>query len=88
MGGATSILFRLRRTTHEDCYVTVPVTSLVMSADGSGLDVELLKREAIKLGTNSTAEWKIEEQSTDLNPTQQPLPAGRTAIHGLEFLLR
>ena len=69
-----SISFRLRRTTHEDAFVSVPVTDEVMqnAPDQQGhrrLDVDKLIREAISLGHDAKIRWRLEGE-----PVLEPHP--------------
>jgi hypothetical protein len=71
-----SISFRLRRTTHEDAFVSVPVTDAVMqdTPDEQGhrrLDVDKLSRAAISLASDSKIRWRPEgDPILELHPIQ------------------
>ncbi|MCL2850517.1 MAG: hypothetical protein FWE61_10825 [Micrococcales bacterium] len=87
-----SIQLRLRRTTVEDCYISVPVTKRAMpqnedpTAGGTrtsgklfeGLDWEVLVDEAVTLSVSDKAEWRAEDVTVAAHPTQGPAPDGRT----------
>jgi hypothetical protein len=73
---ATHIQYRLRRTTTEDCYVSVPITSAVMDFNESGahrLNMDKVKDAALALG-NLLDRWSIEQSSIEIHPVQQPRP--------------
>ncbi len=75
-----SVMVRLRRTTHEDAYVAVPLTESVMGAkeDGSfGLDPEALLAEAARLGRDARVQWAVESGEIEPHPMQGPMPEDR-----------
>jgi hypothetical protein len=71
-----SISFRLRRTTYEDAFVSVPVTDEVMQdkTDEQGhrrLDADKLSRAALCLASNSKTRWRAEgDPILELHPIQ------------------
>jgi hypothetical protein len=73
-----SVSFRLQRTTVEDAFVSVPVTSEVMieQSDGSAkLDVEKLKARALEMGLEPDVTWTLEESVRVVpHPIQKPPP--------------
>ena len=74
------IALRLRRTMHEDAYISVPATDAIMiqNEDGTGsIDFDAFVAEAIRLSKDPRAEWKVEEVDTVPHPTQQPIPDDR-----------
>lgn len=76
----TCVALRVRRTTHEDAYVSVPATDAIMKPndDGTyGIDFEKFVTEAIRLSQDPRVEWKVEEVMTDAHPIQQPKPDHR-----------
>lgn len=75
-----SLALRIRRTTYEDAYVAVPVTSTILKQkeDGTlGIDFEAFVAEAIRISEDPRVEWKVEEHKTEPHPIQGPLPEGR-----------
>lgn len=80
-----SILLRVRRTIHEDAYISVPVTTAIMkqNEDGSfALDPEALVVEAAKLAASADVPWATEATTIEPHPIQQPMPEGRTCFQG------
>ncbi len=78
-----SVTFRLRRTTVEDGYVSVPLTEALtrIADDGTRrIDTDALLKEAIRLGADSRVEWRAEEVTTLCHPLQQPRPEDRTTF--------
>jgi hypothetical protein len=76
---ATHIMWRLRRTTIEDCYVSVPVTNLVMDFDESGahrLNLDKVHDAAIAIG-RAVRGWVVESTDIEIHPLQGPLPEAR-----------
>jgi hypothetical protein len=72
-----SISIRLRRTTTEFAFVSVPVTSdiVVMQPDGTGrIDTDRMTRQAITLGYAPDLEWHPEELQVTPHPIQIPPP--------------
>lgn len=71
-----SISFRLRRTSQEEAFVSVPVTDEVLQeeADERGhrrLDVEKLTNAAIRLGSGADVRWRVEGKPiVELHPVQ------------------
>jgi len=71
-----SISFRLRRTTHEDAFVSVPVTDEVLQEkpDEQGhrrLDAEKVMQAAIRLGAIPDIRWRVEgKASVEIHPIQ------------------
>jgi hypothetical protein len=77
------IALRLRRTTHEDAYVNVPVTDTIvkLKPDGKyGIDFEAFVAEGIRLSQANEVEWKVEEVVSECHPIQQPKPDDRRAF--------
>jgi hypothetical protein len=73
-----SIAVRLRRTTTEEAYLSVPVDGAIMQdepgADGSyRMDPDKLWAEAIRLADQS-AEWTVEDRQVTPHPIQQSPP--------------
>ncbi|NUM45810.1 MAG: hypothetical protein HUU38_13990 [Anaerolineales bacterium] len=80
-----SIALRLRRTTYEDAYVAVPVTSAIVKQkeDGTyGIDYEAFVAEAIRLGSDSRVEWQVEATEVNAHPIQGPKPEDRQSFDG------
>ena len=80
------IALRVRRTTHEDAYINVPVTETILKPKGDGthgIDMDAFVAEGIRLSQDSSVEWKQEERTTQPHPVQQPKPAdrGRFDVH-------
>jgi hypothetical protein len=76
--GTYSISVRLRRTTTEETYVSVPVDGALLqqepAADGSyRIDPGKLWTEAIRLAEQST-NWTIEDRQVTPHPIQQAPP--------------
>lgn len=69
---ATHIRFRLRRTTTEEAYVDVPVTSRIFDPD-NGFDWDEIAKYAVELGVD--AKWLLESKNEELHPTQKPSPS-------------
>lgn len=85
------IALRLRRTIHEDAYIAVPVTDAVMkqNEDGtSGLNVEALMAEGLRLGQDARVEWRVEETASEIHPLQAPMPEGRSKFDGIVDIRR
>ena len=77
------VALRVRRTTHEDAYVSVPATDAIMKPMGDGtcrIDFEKFVAEAIRLSQDPRVEWEVEDISTESHPTQQPKPDDRQAF--------
>ena len=75
-----SLSLRLRRTTYEDAYVTVPVSETIakVNEDGTlGIHVEAFLAEAIRLSNDPRVQWKLEERQTEPHPVQQQHPEDR-----------
>ncbi|HEX3785491.1 MAG TPA: hypothetical protein VHX38_38055 [Pseudonocardiaceae bacterium] len=75
---AYSISVRLRRTTVEERYVSVPVTDAVLrdepdEDDTTRLDGKKVFAAAIELGADDT-DWLPENQEIVVHPIQQPPP--------------
>lgn len=82
-GPVHCIALRLRKTTHADAYLNVPVTDALLKKveDGSlKLDFDAFVVEGVRLSRNPAVEWKIEESDTVIHPIQQPVPEGRTSF--------
>ncbi|MBO9699525.1 MAG: hypothetical protein J7604_04900 [Sporocytophaga sp.] len=78
-----SIAIRLQRITHEDAYLSVPLTKDVTKEkeDGSlGIDFEKLVAEAVKLSQDPKVEWKIETVHLEPHPVQHPKPEDRKSF--------
>ena len=78
-----SVTFRLRRTTVEDGYVSVPLTEVLTQIADDGtqrINTDALLKEAIRLGEDSRVEWRVEEVTTECHPLQQPRPDERTTF--------
>lgn len=76
-----SVSVRLQRTTTEECFVAVPVTSDVLKPqaheDGEySLDTEKLFAAVIELGQRSET-WSVESQHVALHPIQMAPSAHR-----------
>jgi hypothetical protein len=72
---AFSISYRLLRTTTENAFVNVPVTSSLMikQEDGSKkLDVEKVSNQAIQFGKQFAQEWQPEDCKVEIHPIQTP----------------
>jgi hypothetical protein len=79
----TCIALRLRRITHEDAYIHVPVTDAIMKPKEDGtfrIDPEAFVAEAIRLSSSPKVEWRVEHAAVEPHPTQQPRPADRRAF--------
>jgi hypothetical protein len=77
VGPTYSISFRLRRTTTEVAFVSVPVTEDLMIAqpDGTGrIDVGKMVQRAIEIGEAPGVEWHAEDQRVEPHPIQTPPP--------------
>lgn len=75
-----SIQLRIKRTTVEDAFVSVPVTSSMMKEkeDGNlGIDGDKLLEQALKLGKESGVEWKVEDVTIEPHGLQGPKPEDR-----------
>lgn len=73
-----SIQLRLRRTTTEHCFVSVPVTSeiLDLQADGTGrVNAEKMFALAVEMASNATIKWHQEEVVIEPHPIQRPKEA-------------
>ena len=60
-----SICFRLRRTNHEEAFVSVPVTEEILDEKRDehghrGLDAEKLMQMAVRLGSDPETRWRAE----------------------------
>lgn len=80
-----SVSLRVRRITHEDAYVTVPVTRAVTKQKENGtltIDSEALVAEAIRISQDQRIEWKIESCQTEPHPAQIPKPEDRNSFGG------
>lgn len=75
-----SIIFRLRRITIEEAFVSVPVTEEVMQPEldergYSHLDVDKLTKMAVSLGHQPETQWTLESKPTvEPHPIQTPPP--------------
>jgi hypothetical protein len=84
MSQADSISIRLRRTTTEVAYISVPITEELLVSDVrdvavSKLDVNKLLTAALELGAQPSTIWRLEgEKVIDLHPIQQA-PADSSA---------
>lgn len=74
--GTYSICFRLRRTNHEEAFVSVPVTEEILedNPDEHGhreLDAEKLMQAAIRLGADPDTRWRVEGKPiVEVHPVQ------------------
>jgi hypothetical protein len=73
-----SISVRLRRTVHEEAFVSVPVTAEVMrpEPDEDGryrLDTEKLFAEAVRMGIEG-GDWQVEATEVEVHPIQMAPP--------------
>jgi hypothetical protein len=78
-----SLTLRVRRTTYEDAYVSVPVTSAILKQkeDGTlGIDFEAFVAEAVRISQDPRVEWKVEEHKTEPHPIQGPKPEDRRSF--------
>ncbi len=69
-----SVSWRLRRTTVEYAYVSVPVADGMVRPDEHGvnrIDTKAMSRRAIELGCRSEIVWYREEQNVELHPLQK-----------------
>ena len=77
-----SVSWRLRRTTVEYAYVTVPVAGNIVRPDAQGvnrIDSEAMGRRAVDLGQSPEVVWYREAERIDLHPEQKaPEPDERT----------
>jgi len=83
IGKTYSISLRLRRTTVEDGYVSVPLTSAItkLADDGtSRIDTDAFVQEAMRLSEDPRVEWRVEKVTTEGHPIQQPRPDDRTTF--------
>jgi len=80
---ALSISFRLRRTTTEEGYISVPVTPDLLKPrdkddgvlDGEVLDVEKVVERALSIGKESEIDWQPEtDPEIVLHPLQKARP--------------
>lgn len=74
------IQLHLRRTTHEDAYLSVPVVSEIMDEqpDGTGrINIEAMYALAARLGENEAVEWVVEDTKIEPHPVQGPKPDNR-----------
>jgi hypothetical protein len=74
---AYSISYRLRRTTTEFAFVSVPVTADLLNKqpDGTGrLDGNRVVQRAIEMGQAPGVEWTLEERQIQPHPVQMPPP--------------
>jgi hypothetical protein len=82
-GKTSSITLRVRRTTVEDGYVSVPLTSTITKREDDGthrIDTEALVREAMRLVEDPRVEWRVENVTTEPHPMQEPREEGRTTF--------
>jgi hypothetical protein len=78
-----SIQVRLRRTCHEDAFVSVPVTDAIVDRqpDGTGrINPKALVAAAMQISKDPRVEWKRESMETTMHPVQCPLPEGRSSF--------
>jgi hypothetical protein len=78
-----SIALRLRRTTHEDVYVSVPVTAAITEErpDGTrGINFDALVAQGVQISQDPKAEWKVESALTECHPIQQRPPDDRSSV--------
>jgi hypothetical protein len=69
-----SVSLRLRRTTVEYAYVSVPVADDLVRPDDQGvnrIDVEAMTRWAIDMGGRPEVVWYREEQRVEPHPLQK-----------------
>lgn len=84
-----SIQLRVKRTTIEDAYVSVPVTQDIMKPqpDEKGnysIDFDAFVKKGLDLATNLHVDWKVEQTSTTVHDVQQPLPKDRVSFDPLK----
>jgi len=82
-GKTYSITLRLRKTTFEDGYVSVPLTSAITKLGDDGttrIDTDAFLREAMRLSEDPRVEWRVENVTTEGHPMQQPRPDDRTTF--------
>lgn len=89
MPDSYSIQLRVKRTTIEDAYVSVPVTQEIMKPqpDEKGnysIDFDAFVKKGVELAANSQVDWKVEKVNTAAHDVQQPLPDGRTTFDPLK----
>jgi hypothetical protein len=85
-----SIMYRMRRITTEDAYVSVPVTSDLMkpepAADGTfRLNTDALLAAALRISRDPRVEWRVESNETAPHPIQRPKPEDRTTFDPFYF---
>jgi hypothetical protein len=77
-----SVSWRLRRTTLEYAYVSVPLTGDMVRPDAQGvnrIDAEAMGRRAVDLGQSPEVVWYREAERIDLHPEQKaPEPDERS----------
>ena len=76
-GPAYSISLRLRRTTTEDTFVSIPVTAdlIVKQPDGTGrIDVAKMTQRGIEIGQAPDVVWSREGQTVGPHPIQTAPP--------------
>jgi len=72
-----SVSYRLRRTTVEAVFVSVPVTPDMTFPQPDGtvrFDCDRLERRAVDLARAKDLEWHVEEQQVELHPVQVAPP--------------
>ena len=82
-----SVSWRLRRTTVEYAYVTVPVAGNIVRPDAQGvnrIDSEAMGRRAVDLGQSPEVVWYREEQRIDLHPLQKAPDPDELTYHSWE----
>lgn len=89
MSDSYSVQLRVKRTTIEDAYISVPVTQDIMKPqpDDKGnysIDFDAFVKKGVELAANSQVDWKVEQVSTVAHDVQQPLPESRTAFDPLK----
>lgn len=78
-----SISLRLRRTTIDYAYISVPVTGDVVKRDAQGvgrLDVVELTRLALEMGKDPGVTWYQEEQTAEPHPVQKARDPGESGF--------
>jgi hypothetical protein len=79
-----SVSWRLRRTTVEYAYVTVPVAGNMVKPDAQGvnrIDSEAMGRRAVDLGHYLDVVWYQEEQRIELHPLQKAPDPDERSFH-------
>lgn len=76
--GSISVSFRLRRTTTEVAYVSVPISKDLLVSNGEDpntfrLDTDKLMETAVALGRDVSTNWRLEGESIiEPHPQQEP----------------